>query len=57
MGTTEIKPTPVPVTLEELRKLSRWTVYLMKMGGKFYDSSEEIKAEVELIVDSCRESL
>lgn len=49
--------TPVPTTVEELNKLSRWTVYMMSMGGKFKDSSEEIRKEVKQIVEGCRESL
>lgn len=54
---TESKQTPVPTTLEELNKLSRWTVHIMNQAGRFDMSSDEIKKEVELIVDSCRESL
>jgi hypothetical protein len=49
--------TPVPTTLEELNKLSRWTVFMMSMGGKFKDSSPEIRKAVEEIADSCRGSL
>lgn len=49
--------TPVPTTMEELNKLSIWTVWIMNKSDRFKDCPEEIKREVEQIVESCRDSL
>jgi hypothetical protein len=49
--------TPIPTTIEELNKLSRWTVHIMYLSGKFKDVKGELRKEIEKIVDSCNDSL
>lgn len=47
----------IPTTIEELEKLSRWEVVAMYRGGKFRESSEEIRNAAWLIVDEAKSSL
>lgn len=53
----EQKQTPLPKSVRQLNKLSRWTVWIMDKSGRFNGCSERIKKEVEMIVESCRDSL
>lgn len=56
-ASTAEQTTKVPTTIEELRKISRWTVHIMFLAGKFKDATGDFRKEVEEIVDSCKGSL